>query len=200
MILDPFVLTKSAIFGRWNSLGMTSSLNKFGIAVFILMVAAGTIYFLLREDLPKLYINEILTNSISCCPDNTTGTDEFDDWIEIYNAGNVPVDLGGMYFSQNKKKPLGYQIPDTSPELTTIQPGGFLLLWADGTPEQGPLHLKFKLDQDGEYLGLFNKDGRKLDDLKFGKQSENRSFGRSLNGGADSWKEFSLPTPGKSNQ
>ena len=109
---------------------MTSSLNKFGIAAFIILVAAGAIYLLLREDLPKLYINEILTNSTSCCPDKTTGIEEFDDWIEIYNSGTMAVDMGGMYFSQNKKKPLGYEIPDTNPELTTIQPGGFLLLWA----------------------------------------------------------------------
>ncbi len=179
---------------------MTSTLNKFGIIVFILLVAAGTTYFMLREDLPTLYINEILTNSTSCCPDVTTGTPEFNDWIEIYNAGTEPVDIGGMYFSQNKKKPLGYQIPDTNPALTTIAPKGFLLLWADGTPEQGPLHLKFRLDQDGEYLGLFNKDGRQLDDLKFGKQTENKSFGRALDGNGDTWKEFSVPTPGQSNQ
>jgi hypothetical protein len=179
---------------------MTSSLNKFGIIAFVLLIAAGATYFLLREDLPLLYINEILTDSNSCCPDKITGSDEFDDWVEIYNAGNVPVDLGGMYFSQNKNKPLGFQISDSNPEVTTIQPGDFILFWADGTPEQGPLHLKFKLDQDGEYLGLFNKDGRKIDDLKFGKQTVNRSLGRSRDGAAGPWKQFDQPTPGKSNQ
>ncbi|MBL7874734.1 MAG: hypothetical protein JNL53_03670 [Cyclobacteriaceae bacterium] len=104
-----------------------------------------------------------------------------------------------MYFSQNKKKPLGYQISDSEPEVTTIAPGGFLLFWADGTPGQGALHLKFKLDQDGEYLGLFNKDGRKIDELKFGKQTINHSYGRETDGSAD-WKEFSVPTPGKENR
>jgi hypothetical protein len=96
---------------------MTSSLNKFGIIAFVLLIAAGATYFLLREDLPLLYINEILTDSNSCCPDKITGSDEFDDWVEIYNAGNVPVDLGGMYFSQNKKKPLGFQISDSNPVI-----------------------------------------------------------------------------------
>jgi len=179
---------------------MTSSLNKFGIAAFIILIAAGTAYLLIRDDVPNLYINEILATSNSCCPDSATGHEEFDDWIEIYNGDQVPLDIGGLYFSQNKKKPLGYQIPTTNPELTTIQPGGFLVLWADGSPEQGPLHLKFKLNQEGEYFGLFNKDGRMIDELKFEKQTVNRSFGRSIDGGADSWKEFSVPTPGKSNQ
>jgi hypothetical protein len=178
---------------------MSSSLNKFGIVTFIILIAAGTTYFLIREDVPNLYINEILASSSSCCPDSATGHEEFDDWIEIYNGDQVPLDIGGLYFSQNKKKPLGFQIPTTNPELTTIQPGGFLLLWADGSPEQGPLHLKFKLNQEGEYIGLFNKDGRMIDELKFEKQSVNRSLGRSIDGEADSWKEFNVPTPGKSN-
>lgn len=178
---------------------MTSSLNKFGIIVFIVCVLAGASFFLLRKDPPKLVINEILAISSLCCPDTTSGTEEFDDWIEIYNADDVPVNVGGMYFSQNKKKPLGYQISDSEPEVTTIAPGGFLLFWADGTPGQGALHLKFKLDQDGEYLGLFNKDGRKIDELKFGKQTTNQSYGRETDGSED-WKEFSLPTPGATNR
>ena len=110
-----------------------------------------------------------------------------------------PIDIGGMYFSQNKKKPLGHLIPVTDPQLTTIPPGGFLLLWADGSPEQGALHLKFKLNQEGEYIGLFNKDGRMIDELKFGKQTANHSYGRASDGSGD-WKEFSEPTPGVTNR
>jgi hypothetical protein len=178
---------------------MSSSLNKFGIVAFGILIAGGTIFFLLRKPLPDLFLNEILAHSTSCCSDQSNGREEFDDWIEIYNASDEPVDIGGMYFSQNKKKPLGYQIPSTNPELTTIQPRGFLLLWADGSPEQGILHFKFKLDQDGEYLGLFNRDGRKIDELKFGKQNVNHSYGRVTDGGED-WKEFVEPTPGKTNQ
>jgi hypothetical protein len=61
------------------------------------------------------------------------------------------------------------------------------------------LHFKFKLDPDGEYLGLFNKDGRKIDHLKFKKQTVNHSYGRSPNGSGD-WKEFSEPTPAAPNR
>ena len=39
----------------------------------------------------------------------------------------------------------------------------------------------------------------KMRNLKNGKQTENRSFGRSIDGGSDSWKEFTLATPGRSN-
>ncbi|MBL7862812.1 MAG: lamin tail domain-containing protein [Cyclobacteriaceae bacterium] len=178
---------------------MTSSLNKFGIVGFILLLGVGVVYFTLREELPELYINELLAGSTSCCPDLSSGTAEYDDWIEVFNAGSRPVNVGGMYFSENKKKPLEFQIPNSTPELTTIPPGGYLLFWADGSPEQGPLHLNFKLDMDGEYLGLFNKDGRKINDLRFEKQSENQSYGRVQDGTKD-WKIYSNPTPSKPNQ
>lgn len=178
---------------------MTQSLNKFGlIALTIILVAAG-IFFYLKEDVPSIYINEFMAINSSCCPDTDGGREEFEDWIELYNPGATAVDIAGMYFSQDQKKPLGYQIPKTNSSLTTIQPGGFLVLWADGSPEQGVLHLKFKLNQNGEYIGLYYEDGRKIDGIKFDKQTENESFGR-VTDGDENWKEFSVPTPGKSNQ
>jgi Lamin Tail Domain len=178
---------------------MTRSLNAFGLIALTLILLAAGIFFLLKEEVPTLYINEFMANNTSCCPDRNGDKDEFDDWIEIYNPGTTPIDIGGMYFSQDKDDPLGYQIPKTDSSRTTIQPGGFLLLWADGETDQGVLHLKFKLNQNGEFIGLFYEDGRKIDGQKFGKQNENVSYGRATDG-STKWKEFSTPTPGKSNQ
>ncbi len=178
---------------------MTRSLNAFGLIALTLILVVAGIFFLTKEDVPTLYINEFMANNTSCCPDKNGDKDEFDDWIEIYNPGTTPIDIGSMYFSQDKDKSLGYQIPRTDSSLTTIQPGGFLLLWADGERDQGVLHLKFKLNQNGEYIGLYYEDGRKIDGHKFGKQGENVSGGRSSDGAAE-WKEFAVPTPGKSNQ
>lgn len=177
---------------------MTSSLNKFGIiALTLLLVVSATIFFL-KEEVPTLYINEFMANNTSCCPDTSSGRDEFDDWIEIYNPGKEAINLGGMYVSQDKENPLGYQIPKTDSIKTTIAPGGYLILWADGNPEQGILHLKFKLNQQGEYFGFFYEDGRKIDEIKFDRQEENVSLGRTSDG-ATRWKNFRVPTPGKSN-
>jgi hypothetical protein len=178
---------------------MTRSLNVFGLVALTIILLMAGIFFFLKEDVPTLYINEIMANNSSCCPDQEGEKDEFDDWVEIYNPGKTPIDIGGMYFSQDKDEPLGYQIPTTNSTLTTIQPGGFLLLWADGSPDQGVLHLKFKLNQMGEFIGLFYKDGRKIDGIKFEKQSENISYGRAKNG-SEVWQEFSTPTPGSSNK
>src|SRR5260221_2258909 len=155
---------------------MTSTLNKFGLIALTLSVAGGTLFYFLRKDIPKLYINEFMASNVSCCPDTVGNNLEFDDWIEIYNGGSTPVDIGGMYFSQTRKKPLECWIPDTRPELTTIPPGGILLLWADGNPGQGIVHVNFKLDQDGELLGLYNKDERAIVSFKYGTQRANITF------------------------
>ncbi len=178
---------------------MTRSMNAYGLIGLTVILIAAWVYFSLKESVPKLYLNEFMANNMACCPDTDGGRDEFDDWIEIYNAESKPVDIGGMYLSQNKDNPLGYQIPTTNSEVTTIQPGEFLLLWADDDADQGPLHIKFKLSHNGEFLGLYYNDGRTIDSLTFNQQLENVSFGRSADGGPG-WKEFNAPTPGRSNK
>jgi hypothetical protein len=177
---------------------MTRSLNTLGLVSLSLIVATGILFFFLREGPPKLVINEIMADNISCCPDVSSGSEEHDDWIEIYNAGTTPVNIGGMYLSQDKARPTDHKIDDSHPELTTIPPGGFLILWADGTPEQGPLHLEFKLDQDGEYIGLFDQHARTIDSYAFSEQPHDISLGRTVDGGGV-WTQFSKPTPGRGN-
>lgn len=178
---------------------MTRSLNLFGLVLLFLLLIGGTLFLVLREGPPTLFINEFLANNTSCCPDTSGGTNEYDDWIEIYNAGTTPVDIGGMYISQNKSKPLGHKILDSNPELTTIPAGGFLILWADGSPQQGILHLDFKLDQDGEYLGFFDEHGRTIDSHTFAEQAPDISLCRYVDGGNE-WKQCRVPTPGATNK
>jgi hypothetical protein len=80
-----------------------------------------------------------------------------------------------------------------------LMPGEHLLLWADGNAEQGPTHMSFKLSKDGETISLFDRDGTTLlDSISFGPQTEDVSYGRSLDGG-DSWQAFVSPTPGQPN-
>jgi hypothetical protein len=156
-------------------------------------------YLLNTDALPQLVINEFLAFNTSCCPDNDSGTPEFDDWIEIYNKGTTAVNIAGMYLSDNKTNPFQHKIPTDNPTLTTIPPGGYLILWADNTQGQGPLHLEFALANAGEDVALFYIDGRMIDSYSFPAQNENISTGRTTDG-ALTWKAFSAPTPGKTNQ
>lgn len=144
-----------------------------------------------------LFINEFVAS-------NTKFADEFggfDDWIEIYNNNNFPVDLGGLYVSDAFSAPTQWQIPSTSPAITTIPAKGFKVIWADGQMAQGPLHISAKLSKSGEQIALsqvINGTAFKLDSLAFGAQTDDVSMGRSPDGGPV-FKQFFAPTPGSSN-
>ena len=156
------------------------------------------IYVINSEPLPQLFINEFLAVNDACCPDTDGGVEEFNDWIEIYNPGNDAIDIGGFHLSDNSIDPFKHMIPDNQPAMTTIQAGGYLLIWADGDIDQGPLHTNFRLSSEGETVGLYSPDGRIVDEYEFGIQESDVSMGRSPNG-SDNWVKFTVPTPGVSN-
>ena len=146
-------------------------------------------------DLP-LVINEVMASNNSGATDPQ---DQYDDWIEIYNAGTVPVDVAGMYVTDDLGDPTKWRFPLNRAELTTIAPGGFLLLWADGDTADPGLHASFNLSAAGEEIGLFDPNGVTLvDSLSFGPQSVDVSYGRYPDG-ADDWRFMGWPTPGDEN-
>ena len=121
------------------------------------------------------------------------------DWIELYNAEDEAIDIGGMYLTDNLSEPMKWQIPEGAPQETTIGPKGTLLILADGDPAQGPLHVDFSLKKGGEAIGLFHSDGRSLiDSIKYDRQVTGVSLGRFPNAG-DHWHFYSHPTPGAEN-
>lgn len=147
---------------------------------------------------PTLYINEFMASNDFFWADEFG---EFEDWIEIYNPGTDSVDIGGMYITDDLANPTAWQIPDTTPDSTTVEPGGFLLLWADKESEQGILHVEIKLSGDGEQIGLFSSDATNnipIDTLTYPAQTTDISRGRNPDG-SDTWEFFSTPTPGASN-
>jgi spore coat protein CotH len=129
----------------------------------------------------------------------TTIADEFgqfEDWIELYNGGSAPIDLGGMYLSDDLASSTKWRLPSLS-----LAPGEFALIWADGDTLQGPWHANFRLDADGEEIGLFDRieNGNVLiDSIVFGAQTADVSQGRYPDG-AESWEPMPLPTPGSAN-
>lgn len=141
----------------------------------------------------ELVINEFMASNENCCSDENG---DFDDWVEIYNAGPREIDLGGMYVSDTPGDSDPYQIPTTDPSATTIQVGGYLVLWFDKEPDQGPLHIDLKLSKDGESIILIDKDkDTVLDQHTFNAQETDVSMG--LHNGQ--WEKFENPTPGAPN-
>ena len=141
-------------------------------------------------------INEILAANSKAIQDLEG---EYDDWIELYNAGDMPVDIGGMYLTDDLADPTKWQVPADNPATTTIAAHGYFLIWADGDTADRGLHASFKLNDDGEDIGLFAADGTTLiDGFSFGKQRVDISYGRCPDG--DPNLQF-LPsvTPGGTN-
>lgn len=145
---------------------------------------------------PALFINEFLASNDSSTKDENG---ENDDWIEIYNGGATPVNIGGMYITDKLSSLTAWLIPNRAPDSTTIAPGGFLILWADKQTKQGVLHVDIKLSGDGEQIGLTAPNGTTvIDSLTFGAQTEDISLGRKPDG-SNNWEYFAKPTPGASN-
>lgn len=145
-----------------------------------------------------LRINEILALNDQT---NFDENGEYDDWIELFNDSHEAIDIGGMYVTDDLNQPDMWQIPASFPDSTTIQPGEFLLLWADKDPEQGILHLNIKLSGDGEQIGLAKLTDSGfvfIDTLVFGSQTADVSYGRFPDGG-DDFKFFTVPSPGYEN-
>jgi hypothetical protein len=143
---------------------------------------------------PTIYINEFMASNAETIADPQG---DYDDWIEIYNAEIYPVDIGGMYITDDLDS-AKYRIPDTQPDSTTIQPGEFLLLWADEDIGDGVLHLDIKLSANGEEIGLYTDDFTSIiDSIVFEEQTTDISFGRQPNG-ANHWGQMN-PTPGYTN-
>ena len=143
------------------------------------------------NDIP-LVINEFMASN------NSSETDpqgQYDDWIEIYNHGSYAIDIGGMYMTDNLSAPTKWRIP---PE-TIISPGVYILIWADNDITDTGLHTNFKLDSNGEEIGLFDSDGITLiDSVTFPNQTTDISYGRYPDS-AEDWRFFSTPTPGNEN-
>jgi spore coat protein CotH len=137
-------------------------------------------------------LNEFVAKNVAGIKDEK---DEFEDWVELTNSGSSTVTVGGMYLTDEYDNPTKWQIPAGF----TIPAGGKLLIWCDEDTGDGPLHATFKLNGDGEWVGLFRADGLTMvDELHYGQQLEDVSSGR-LSDGALPWVTYPVSTPANPN-
>ena len=105
-----------------------------------------------------LRINEFMASNSSTLND---GDGNSSDWIEIYNAGPGPADLGGWYLTDSSPDLNKWEFPAG----TTLAEDAYLIVFASGQnvddyiDGSGYLHTNFKLTTGGEYLGLVMPDG-----------------------------------------
>jgi hypothetical protein len=145
---------------------------------------------------PAELLADVVINEFQAA--NETGTTDAtgarEDWLELHNHGNRTVSLAGWTASDDLDEPDKHEL---AAELS-IPAGGFLLLFASGAPERGADHLDFKLDRDGEAIGIYGPEGQPVDQLEYGTQLPDQSAARMPDASAD-WQLTDSPTPGESN-
>ncbi len=140
-----------------------------------------------------LRINELLSLNDSLNADNAG---QYDDWLELYNSGDEPIELAGYFLSDKRDNLTKWVFPDSAP---AIGPGEFLLVWCDEDQEQGALHTNFRLSSAGEFVALLAPDGSTvLDSIGFPALPSNHSYARETDGDGD-WIVLDEPTPEASN-
>ncbi|MBM3848342.1 MAG: hypothetical protein FJ405_18900, partial [Verrucomicrobia bacterium] len=103
---------------------------------------------------------------------NPLGTD---DWFELFNTSGRPVDLSGLFLSDDATQPSKYRIPALS--YLGSSTNGYLRFWADNDSPQGPTHVNFRLNDSGEPLVLSQTDLTSLLKVTFGPQARGISEG-----------------------
>lgn len=122
-----------------------------------------------------IVINELLASNATIMADQNG---EFDDWIEIYNKGNSPVNIGNYTLTDV----LGDYSFFSFPTGTIINPDQYIVVWADKNNNQSGYHAGFKLSADGDIVYLTDATFNIIDSVSFGKQSTDISYGRYPNG------------------
>lgn len=147
---------------------------------------------------PDVVINEILAENTLT---NMDELGEYDDWIELYNPGENPVDLAGTYLSDIETQPTLWPFPDGA----SVPAHGFLLVWCDDATGSDGLHASFKLDKAGDQVLISYVHGAadpvRIDWVQFGTQQPDLSAARVPDGatGDTAWNPAATPTPGTSN-
>jgi len=160
--------------------------SGFHLSVVVILL----LLFFFIQTQAQLVINEFMASNTSGYVD--PDYDQSADWIEIYNAGTATVNLNGYYITDNLNDKTKFEITSN----VTLQPGKYLVVWADGN--NAGLHTNFKLTASGEELGLVSPSKVVIDSIIFGLQEPNISMGRKSDGNSQ-WVFFTEPTPGAPN-
>lgn len=136
---------------------------------------------------PEIVINEIVADNEGVILDELG---EADDYIEFANASSRPLNLAN-YRIIHEGRP--YALPDLE-----LAPGAVRLFWADSTPEQGSLHLPFRISRAGTTLGLESAGGQLLERVHVPPLEEHQAYLR-LPDSTGSFRTCGWATPNRPN-
>ncbi len=127
---------------------------------------------------PPLWLNEVLPDNVAGPTDNAGQRDPF---IELYNSSEAAIDLSQYFLTDSYTNLNRWQFPPGS----TLGAKAFLVVWADGQPQQsapGALHTSFRLGSTNGSLALSRFQGRGptlavMDYIDYKQLGSGRSFG-----------------------
>ncbi len=171
-----------------------TALKNFIIFSFVFNLAFFSKPVTANSQSPRLFINEFMASNQGTKADNNG---EYEDWIEIYNGEDFDISLASYYLTDDLANPQKWAFP-----AIILPAKGYLLIWADDQLNQSGVHANFKLDKDGEQIGLY-KAAAVVDSITYGPQATDVSYGRRSDGNPD-WVRFepshNPPTPAAANQ
>ena len=143
------------------------------------------------EQKGQLRINELMQSNIDCLMDNLN--DFPDSWVELYNSGNTPVNLGKYKIGLTADAASAWPLPQMA-----ISPKGLVVVYADKVGSK--IHTDFRLDSGkGGSVYLFFND--EVDDKRENIEKQpapNISLGVKTETD-NSWGYQYQPTPGAAN-
>lgn len=131
---------------------------------------------------PLIVMNEIYSRGVPDAPD----------WIEIYNASDVVVDISGYKVYDNGGQS-GAKPKLPIPAGTSIPAKGFYVIVTDVGGESG-----FGLSSGGEEVWLESASGNIIDNVQFPAMDTNQSYGRNPDG-SQTWELLNVITKGGPN-
>ncbi|MBR4238467.1 MAG: lamin tail domain-containing protein [Prevotella sp.] len=150
----------------------------------------------LKKDITPVRINEVSAS-------NEIYANEYwkrNDWIELYNTTSKPIDVKGMYLSDNLEKPHKYQIGGAvdASQSTLILPYSYLVVWCDKLDPVSELHASFKLAGEGGDVLLTASDDSWSDRFTYVEHKGDETVGRYPDGTGDVYV-MNVPTIAKTN-
>ncbi len=171
--------------------------SKFSCLIFILTILFNYAFSRQSGSPDHLFINEFMASNVLARAD---ADGEYEDWIEIFNPADSPVNLAGYYITNDLNADKYWQIPSGLAAQTNVPARGFLILFADKQPARGANHLNFKLNRECGQIALISPDKvTVLDSVIYSVQFRDISYGRSPDG-SNHWHYFDTITPGSANQ
>lgn len=137
----------------------------------------------------QVVINEIMAGNATTLIESDFYN--FPDWVEIYNRGTTDIITSNYYLSDDANELLKWRLP-----WIYCPPGKHIIVYCD--KEATGWHTNFGLSADGETVYLSDGLGNIIDQVNYGKQFTDISYGRNPSN-TDQWNYCANPTPGSAN-